>query len=152
MNTNTKLQIKKIHTLKAYLNLSDDVYREMLFSFGVNSSKDLTFTEAQIFIEILEDKATSIQNWETYPKKYDDLYRDSVMASPAQLRMIEGVWREICYFDNDEFAKKSLRKFLNSNFKVADLMFLTKKKAIKVIRAILNIKKKNEECGRTSGK
>ena len=55
MNTNTKSQIRKIHTLKAYLNLSDDVYREMLFSFGVNSSKDLTFTEAQIFIEILED-------------------------------------------------------------------------------------------------
>ena len=51
------------------------------------------------------------------------------------------MWREICYFVNDEFAKKSLRKFLKSKFKADDIMFLTKSKAIKVIQGINGIKK-----------
>ena len=55
--------------------------------------------------------------------------------------MIEGMWREVCYFDNNEFAKKSLRKFLKSKFKVDDVMFLTKAKACKVIQALQAIKK-----------
>ena len=49
-------QIRKIHTLKNVLCLDDDLYREMLMSFDVQSSKDLTYTEAIIFTEILEDK------------------------------------------------------------------------------------------------
>lgn len=64
------------------------------------------------------------------------------MATPSQLRMIEGLWREICYVDNDKFAKKTLRKFLKSKFKTDDVMFLTKKKAVKVIQGLLSMKKR----------
>ena len=71
------------------------------------------------------------------------------MATNAQLRMIEGLWRDICYYDTDEYAKKSLRKFLRSKFKVDDVMFLTKIKAIKVIQAITAIKKKLEKSAAT---
>ena len=46
-------QIRKIHTLKNVIGLEDDLYREMLMSFGVQSSKNLTYTEAIIFTEIL---------------------------------------------------------------------------------------------------
>jgi len=137
----TKLQIKKIHTLKNILNINNDIYNEMLFDFGVESSKQLSFAAAQIFIEILEKQAIQMKCWEIKPKKYETLSRNNQMASPAQLRMIEGIWRDICYFDNDKFAKKSLRKFLHLKFKVDDLMFLSKKKAAKVIQAMLNIKK-----------
>ena len=35
----TSLQITQIHTLKNILGLDDDLYREMLASFGVYSSK-----------------------------------------------------------------------------------------------------------------
>ncbi len=59
--------------------------------------------------------------------------------------MIEGLWRDICYFNNDKFAKKSLRKFLKSKFRVDDVMFLTSSKACKVIQAITAIKKKLKE-------
>ena len=134
-------QIRKIHTLKTVLSLDDDLYREMLMSFGVQTSKDLTYTEASVLIEILEDKAVAAGKWKRLPKKYSDLQRDNKMATQAQLRMIEGMWREICYFDNDDFAKKSLRKFLKSKFRVDDIMFLTKSKAIKVIQGINGIKK-----------
>lgn len=64
------------------------------------------------------------------------------MATPAQLRMIEAMWREVCYVDSPEFAKQSLRKFIQNKFKIADIKFLTKKKAVKVIRAISAMKQK----------
>ena len=67
--------------------------------------------------------------------------RGDKMATPPQLRMIKGMWRDICYVDNDEIATKSLRKFLKAKFKVDDIRFLTKAKANKVIQAIKGIKK-----------
>lgn len=140
-NIATLSQIKKIHYLKSILGLDDELYREMLMSFGVQSSKNLTYTEAVIFLEILEDKAVALNKWQKHPKKYEGLNRDKDMATSAQLRMIEAMWREVCYFDDDKFAKKSLRKFLKSKFKIDDIMFLTKSKATKVIQGIKGIKK-----------
>jgi len=137
----TATQIRKIHTLVNVIGLDDDLYREMLMSFGVQSSKKLTYTEAIILTEILEDKAVALNRWQKQPKKYEDLKRTEKMATQSQLRMIEGLWREICYFDNDDFAKKSLRKFLKTKFKIDDVMFLTKNKASKVIQAITGMKK-----------
>lgn len=139
----TFAQIKKIHTLKNVLHLDDDLYIDMLMSFGVQSSKGLTNTEAGIFLEILEEKAVAINKWEVRTKKYEELNsRDEDMATPAQLRMIEAIWREVCYIDSPEFAKQSLRKFIQNKFKIADIKFLTKKKAVKVIRAISAMKQK----------
>lgn len=145
----TTSQIRKIHTLKSIIGLDDDVYREMLMSFDVQSSKSLSYTEAIIFAEILEEKAVALNRWQKHPKKYENLNRIDKMASNAQLRMIEGIWREVCYFDDNTFAKKSLRKFLKSKFKVDDVMFLTKAKACKVIQALQAIKKnlkKEKRC------
>ena len=133
-------QIRKIHTLKNVLGLDDDLYREMLMSFGVCTSKELTYTESLVFIDILEDKAVARNLWEKQPKKYEDLNRDDKMATDAQLRMIEGLWRELSYFDDDKFAKKSLRKFLSRTHKVDDVMFITKDKASKVINSIIAMK------------
>ena len=103
-------QIRKIHTLKSIIGLDDDLYRDMLMSFGVQTSKDLTYVEAVIFLEILEEKAVALNRWKKLPKKYSDLNRSDNMATDAQLRMIEGMWREICYFDNDYFATKSHKR------------------------------------------
>jgi len=139
----TLAQIKKIHTLKNVLQLDDDLYVDMLMSFGVQSSKNLTTIEAGIFLEILEEKAVLTTKWEVRNKKYEELKsRDEDMATPAQLRMIEAIWREVCYIDTPDFAKQSLRKFIQNKFKIADIKFLTKKKAVKVIRAISAMKQK----------
>ena len=137
----TTSQIRKIHTLKTLLGLDDDLYREMLMSFGVCTSKDLTFTEAAVLLDILETKAVEKNLWKKQPKKFEDMDRGDTMATPPQLRMIKGLWREICYVDNDETASTSLRKFLKSKFKVDDIRFLTKAKASKVIQAIKGMKK-----------
>jgi len=137
----TNAQIKKIHALKKALNIDDDLYKELLLEFDALSSRDLSYQDAAIFISSLEEKAVDIGVWKTYALKYSDLEDRENMASPAQLRMIEAMWREICYFDNDDFAKSSLRKFLRGKFNVDDVMFLTKINANKVINAIKSIKK-----------
>lgn len=137
----SSFQIKKIHTLKNLLSIDNDLYIDMLMSFGVQSSKNLTFTEANILLEILEEKAVAQNLWVKQPKKYESLKRNDNMASSAQLRMIESLWREIAYINNDKFSKSSLRKFLKNKFKIDDIMFLTKTKATKVIQGIMAIKK-----------
>ena len=51
----TTFQIRKIHALKNVIGMDDDLYRDMLISFDVTSSKDLTFTEAAIFVDIFDN-------------------------------------------------------------------------------------------------
>lgn len=136
----TSAQIRKIHTLKNKLFLDDETYREILKSFGVTTSKDLTFAEASLMLEFLEKNAVSLILWKKYPKKYEDLIRDEKMATPSQLRMIEGLWFEISYFKTDKFARRSIRKFLKRTFNRDDIMFLTKTDARKIIPILKKIK------------
>lgn len=137
----TNSQIKKIHTLKNVLGIDDDLYRELLCEYGVSSSKDLAYKDAITFTENLENNAVAKGLWVKKPKKYAGLNRDKEMATDSQIRMIEGLWRELSYFDDDKFAKKSLRKFLSRTHKVDDVMFMTKDKASKVINSIIAMKK-----------
>ena len=136
----TNSQIKKIHTLKNVLGIDDDLYRELLCEYGVSSSKDLAYKDAITFTESLENNAVAKGLWVKKPKKYAGLNRDKEMATDSQIRMIEGLWRELSYFDDDKFAKKSLRKFLSRTHKVDDDMFITKDKASKVINSIIAMK------------
>ena len=133
-------QIKKIHTLTNLLGLEDEIYRDRLASFGVGSSKNLTETEAQILIEILEDKVSLKENSH---KKYDDFkFRDNAMATPAQLRKIEVVWKDMHTFTDKDSAKKTLRKFIKKQFHFEDIRFITKIKAGKIIAVLEKIKVK----------
>lgn len=135
----TALQIKRIHTFKTQLGIDDELYREMLASFGVCSSKNLTETEAEILIEILNDKSKKVKP--SKPKKYDDLsQRDSKMSTPLQLRKIEAIWWDIC--DSAESVKqiRSLRKFIQRQCKIDDIKFLSKREASKLIAVLEKIK------------
>ena len=135
----TALQIKRIHTFKTQLGIDDELYREMLASFGVCSSKNLTETEAEILIEILNDKSKKVKPRK--PKKYDDLsQRDDKMSTPLQLRKIEAIWWDIC--DSAESVKqiRSLRKFIQRQCKIDDIKFLSKREASKLIAVLEKIK------------
>lgn len=114
-------QIKKLHTLKAMLGIDDELYREMLGSFDVQTCKNLTQAEAEILIEILAQK--QINKNKEYKKRYKHLQdRDDEMATPLQLRKIEAMWTEICDAQNRE---KALRTFIQNKFKISDMRFVT---------------------------
>ena len=132
----TTYLIKKIHTLKNVLGLDDDTYRQMLLSFDVCSSKDLTQAEAEIFIDILQNDAKYIQK-NNY-KKYDEFAgRDEKMSTPSQLRKLEVVWACI---SKAEDKSTTLRQFIKKQFHVDDLRFLTKARASQIIAVLEKIK------------
>ena len=125
----TPSQIKKIHTLKTISGTDDDLYRDMLASFGVCSSKQLTVAEADVLIDILQDKANAVKN--NVYKKYDEfLNRDEKMATPAQLRKMEVLWVNM---SDAEDKHKAMFEFLYDHFHVWGLRFLTKKRASQII-------------------
>ena len=64
MNTASASQIKKIHALKSVLGLDEDLYREMLSGFSVQSSKRLTVIQAGSLIETLEAEAVARNVWQ----------------------------------------------------------------------------------------
>ena len=134
-------QIKQIHTLKNILGLDDEVYREMLMSFGVATCKNLTFTEAQILVEILSEKAIAAGKWQRPNKKYADLESRHIdMATPAQMRKIEIMWGELYNVKTYENTQRTLRKFIQNHFKISDIRFIDKLTATKIIHVISKIK------------
>lgn len=70
-----KHQIKYIHTLKHKAGLKDEDYRLLLKSkFNKNSSKDLSYNQAEILIKILE-RLISNYATEKQKNKLNSLYR-----------------------------------------------------------------------------
>ena len=138
----TQLQIRRIHTLKTFLCMSDEVYRKMLQSFQVCSSKNLTEAEANILISTLQERADKLK----YKlKKYDELKdRDEKMATPLQLRKLEATWNEIQRLKTNG-RKTSLKSYLKNHFKVDNLKFLSKTKAGKIISVLERILAKKLE-------
>lgn len=138
----TQLQIRRIHTLKTFLCMSDEVYRKMLQSFQVCSSKNLTDAEATILISTLQERADKLK----YKlKKYDELKdRDEKMATPLQLRKLEATWNEIQRLKTNG-RKTSLKSYLKNHFKVDNLKFLSKARAGKIISVLERILSKKLE-------
>lgn len=73
-------QIKYIHILKNKLNLKDEDYRNLLESkFNKNTSKDLSYNQAEILIKILDrlinDYATEKQK-NKLNKLYSKVYKE----------------------------------------------------------------------------
>ena len=136
----TYTQIKRIHILKNIIGLNDKTYRDMLSSFEVYSSKYLTEAEADIFISALEYEANKRNK--IYYKKFEDLNsRDENMATPAQLRKIEVLWKDICNSNDLSYRKKTLRLYFRKKFRIDDIRFLTKKRASVIIPILEKIRK-----------
>lgn len=143
-------QIRKIKTLQHKLGLSDKEYRNRLAEHWVDSCKDLTYDEANDFIEQLVAEAILKSEWKVYSatgkKKYDDLGLRKGMASPRQLRMIEAMWKDVSYTHAAGKRQTALRRFLFKIVGVEDLSFLTSNKVQKIVNALEAMK--NERRGK----
>lgn len=139
----TAEQIKKIHTLKGALGLDDGTYRDMLADkYGASSSKGLNVLQAADLIDDLTEKAVSAGVWTVRRgrAKYDDLKgRDKLAATPAQLRMIEAMWRDVSRMTTDEDRAKALRSFVHRIVGVNDLRFLLKADVQRLVKSLENM-------------
>lgn len=98
----TNEQIKKIHTIKSNIRLSDDNYRALLFRFGAESSKDLNRQKAAELIDELENIATEQYKRNGYIKpkgvqlKGRLTYFDRTKkASDKQINYIASLWLSV---------------------------------------------------------
>ena len=135
----TYAQIKQIHVLKSILCMDEDTYRDKLHSFGVASSKQLTEAEAGVMIDALNYDVKETKK--NSHKKYEEFAsRDAKMATPAQLRKMEVLWKEICNNKTIKHREKTLREHLR-RYNVDDIKFVTKEKARGIIGIMEKIKK-----------
>lgn len=151
-NMSTPTQRKLIGYFRKLLCLSQDVYQEILWSWCVDSSKDLTAEQAETLINQLKQQAIGCGRYQPKAKyksqrwKYNNYSdRDEAMASPAQLRMIEGLWFEVSSRTNDADREAALNKFCNRITGKARLIFITKSDVSKLVKAIKAMKFNIEE-------
>ncbi len=148
----TAKQRQMIGYFRKLLCLSDDIYHDILWTWGVDTSKALTATQAEVLLNQLKQQAIGqgkyqpkaqykSQKWKY--NNYSD--RDEDMASPAQLRMIEGLWFEVSFQTNDTDRETALNKLCQKITGKARLVFITKKEASKLLKALKTMKIKEEE-------
>lgn len=140
-----KNQIKIIHSLKNKLKMTDENYRDNLYSyFEVESSKDLTAAQATFYIKKLEEDAVKAGVWKKSVWNYTHLDGREGMASSAQLRKIQAMWAEVSDCKSKKERQKGLRKFLLRIVKVEDLRFLKVRMVKKIVNALSAMKKQKE--------
>lgn len=97
----TRAQLAKIHIAKKELQLSDDIYRDVLaVNFSVESAKDLTERQAMQLLEIFKAKgwtARSKQSGSGKKKRSSTFITIKRGPSAAQQRKVLAMWNELGY-------------------------------------------------------
>jgi hypothetical protein len=145
MRMSDNKQKAMIHQLSGKLNLDKELYREILQDrYKVNSSKDLTYRQASDFISYLKKQALDAGVWErkkSFQKhKYSNLGHREGMASPKQLRMIEALWKEVSYVQDETARLEALNTFLSKHFGVDKLIWVESNMVGKVKRTLEQMK------------
>ncbi len=108
----TPAQIKRIHTIKGALGLTDAQYRAALEFYHVFSCKQLTEEQADLLICELENLAVSQGKWSRSYRKYQHLDGRKGMASARQLRMLEAMWGDVSRADTAAGREAAFKVFL----------------------------------------
>ncbi len=139
MIMSTPKQRQLIGIFRKRINLSLDDYQLMLDFYGVKTSKNLNKADAEKLIRDLKNKAYNLGVFlhsQIQHKKFDNLARRHGMATPAQLRKIDVMWKNVSNQKTNEAKEKALNTFLEKITGKKRLNFLTHKDVEKVINAI----------------
>lgn len=144
-------QKAKIHIAKKELSLTDVEYEGLLSGFGVSSSRDLSYGQAEELLKVLRERGWSPKGKSEKGKvksggrtrhgwgknKYEYLRpRPANMADPKQLRKIEAMWRDVARNPGDA----SLEQFVERQTGIKKLLWLEKKHAKAVLTALKEMK------------
>lgn len=110
----TKAQLAKIHIAKKELQLTDEVYRDILYlNFAAGSSQELTEVAAARMLDIMKAKGWKPKKSTSAPgtKKRDGNYI-VIKPGPAarQQRKVLAMWNELGY-GMDKLHARCLRQF-----------------------------------------
>ncbi len=137
-------QRQKIGYLRKLLNLDEDVYREILADYEVNSSTQLLDVQADELIRRLQTHAISLGIYvpKYFFQKYSNLAGRRGMGTPKQLRKIEVMWKQVSNQPTDVTKERALNRFILRITGKQRLNFLTQEDVSKVIKAIETMQEK----------
>lgn len=118
----TKAQVKQIHVLKTKLGWDDETYRNALRPYFVDTSKELSFSEARTFISELEAAVF----------KFEVLQ----LATDKQKKLIIARWYGVTRVSGVKEKMTALNTFLDHRFGVKNLNKLRRDMVEKVVKAL----------------
>ncbi|MBL7997455.1 MAG: DUF1018 domain-containing protein [Candidatus Kapabacteria bacterium] len=141
----TGTQVALMHTLKQRLGMNDDEYRDALNeSAGVESSRDLTFTQAHDIINGWVNIAIERGVW--HKPEQQRISRHSALANRTgafptvqQLDMIDREWAKVSRIEAGDDRNKALDKMCQRILKkpsVANILRRDVQKLVRTIRAM----------------
>jgi phage gp16-like protein len=127
----SKVNLQKLHIGKKELNLSDDIYRDILHQItGKESSRDITDLQAAKVLARYQELG-----WK--PKAGKGAKTRRPLADDGQSRKIRQLWLELHAAGKvREPSEAALAAYVNRMEKVAALQWLTPAKATRVIEAM----------------
>lgn len=150
-------QKTRIKMLQKCLGIDNETYREMLFAgYGVNSCTALTRRQAKELIDAWEKQGKELGVWTKTKKsfnknRYHDRPEIEGMASNAQLRKLEAMWKDVSRIKDDEQARRAaFNTFLSNHFGVDDIIWVESNMAGKIITTLEKMKaqkvQKEDKC------
>lgn len=135
----TSKQRQLIGFFRKTLKLDNDIYYEILSSYGVKSSKKLTYQFAQEILENLKNKAIALKLYT--PKnndylKYNNMSARWGYATPKQLRKIDVMWGMVSRQKTKKDKEIALNHFVKRITGKEHINFLLQSDVSKVIKAI----------------
>ncbi len=136
-------QRQKLGFFRKLLNLSEDLYQELLSQFGVSTSKDLSSQQIEELTSRLRKNAQAQGVYKPKPSfikyKYNNLAEREGMATPAQLRKIDIMWRNVSRQKNDIDRQNALQKMIKKITGKENIRFLTPVDVRKIIKTLENM-------------
>lgn len=127
--------------MKSKVGLNEDDYRAMLDGFGVNTSKDLSDAHALELIKKIECMGIASGTWNTRKKRWDDLDGRPGMATPKQLRHLEGLWVSVSRQPTLREKQKSFNVFLKNRFGIERIQWIPGNMVHKIKRALKTMRR-----------
>lgn len=109
MILSTAKQRQKLGFFRKLLNLPEDLYSELLSQFGVDTSKNLTSQQIEELTSRLRRNAQAQGLYKPKPSFINNLSDRNGMATPAQLRKIDIMWKNVSRQQNDKDRQYALQ-------------------------------------------
>lgn len=121
-----------IHVLVGKLKISDEHYRDMLSAYNVDSCKNLSFSEAKEFIQLLTEKCRNSGIPTKCPQARD-------MISSSQIAMIRGMWSQVSRQTTDSARKRALDELIRRKYSISRLEWVPSETVHRIVKTLTSM-------------
>lgn len=140
----SKVQRREIKIRQKRLGMDDVAYRGFLSGWGVESCTELNREQAEEVLDALEAMMfeqglifRSRSFWRDAPRNLKERYnellpRDARLATPQQLRHLEGLWVQVTRQRTWAVAMTAFKEFLQRRFGIGDILWIRREEVGKI--------------------